>query len=310
MPPSISEIQTEFIKPLNMNGMNGRMLRMPPTKKKRREILVVYGHHSSLERVYNIGEYLRAYGYVTVPDLPGFGGMDSFYSIGKKPTVDNLADYLASFIKLRYKNRRVSIVGISFGSVIVTRALQKYPELAKKVDILISIAGFVHRKDFRWKRRSFYSLKLSAKLLSLRPLSAFTQHVVLRGPVIRKTYHAVEDKNEKLRDASEAQRQERINFEVTLWQSNDFRTYAYTGGEMFRLDLCNMRVSAPIFHVAVDGDRYFDHNMVEQHMRTIFSGFELLTPKGRFHGPTVAPSLEEVANFIPPKLRKLLNQSS
>ena len=40
--------------------------------------------------------------------LPGLGGMDSFYSIGLKPSLDNMADYVASFIKLSYKRKKVS----------------------------------------------------------------------------------------------------------------------------------------------------------------------------------------------------------
>ncbi len=303
------QVQSDYIHRLNVNGLSGRMLRMPPTKRKRREILLIYGHHSSLERVYNICEYLRSYGFITVPDLPGFGGMDSFFTISKKPTIDNLADYLASFIKLRYKNRRLSIVGISFGTVIVTRTLQKYPEIAKKVDIVVSMAGFVHADDFKWKKRNFYFLMASAKLMRTRPASAFAR-LTLKAPIIRGGYRLIENKHEKLRDASEPQRKERIDFEVELWQQNDFRTYAYTGVEMLKLDLTKQHVDLPIYHIAVDDDRYFDHLKVEEHLCLIFSSCEILHPKGRFHGPTVIPGLEEIAHFIPAKIRRLLNQNS
>ena len=40
----------EYIEPLHVNGMCGRMLYLSPTKNNKREILVIYGHHSSLER--------------------------------------------------------------------------------------------------------------------------------------------------------------------------------------------------------------------------------------------------------------------
>ena len=86
---------------------------------------MLYGHHSSLERVYGLAEDMSQYGNVTIPDYPGFGGMDSFYKIGMKPTLDNLADYLATFVKLRYRGKKVTIVGMSLGFVIATRMLQR-----------------------------------------------------------------------------------------------------------------------------------------------------------------------------------------
>src|SRR5262249_48894244 len=138
----------EYIKPLNMNGLPGRMLHMPAPKGYNREILMVYGHHSSIERWFGLAQVFNKYGTVTMPDLPGFGGMRSFYKIGQKPTLDNMADYLASFIKLRYKRRRITIVGMSYGFVVATRMLQRFPDLAKRVDLIVSLVGFAHKDDF------------------------------------------------------------------------------------------------------------------------------------------------------------------
>src|SRR3712207_1180020 len=97
----ITRDPADYIEPLNINRLEGRMLRLPAPDTKQaagREILFVYGHHSSLERWWGLIQALNRYGAVTMPDLPGFGGMDSFYKIGKKPTIDNLADYVAAFI--------------------------------------------------------------------------------------------------------------------------------------------------------------------------------------------------------------------
>src|ERR1700734_583988 len=96
----------DYIVPLNMNGLQGRMLRLPAPLNKKREILFVYDRHSSLERWWPLARELNRYGGVTMPDLPGFGGMHSLYRIGEKPSLDALADYLAAFMKLRYKRRR------------------------------------------------------------------------------------------------------------------------------------------------------------------------------------------------------------
>src|SRR5687767_12840820 len=109
---------SDYVVPLEINGLNGRMLKIPPPDGRKREILLIYGHHASLERLQGLVELLNDYAGVTMADLPGFGGMDSFYNIGKKPTLDNMADYLAAVIKLRYRNRRFTIVGVSFGFLV------------------------------------------------------------------------------------------------------------------------------------------------------------------------------------------------
>ncbi len=296
----------DFIAPLYMNGLQGRMLRLPPPKGKSREILLVYGHHASIERMFGLAEEFNRYGGVTLPDLPGFGGMESFYKLGEKPTLDNLADYLAAFIKLRYKNRRLTIMGMSFGFLVVTRMLQRYPELAKKVDLLVSIVGFVHKEDFRFNRRTYLLLRYGAAFFSNRLPAAFVRHVVLTAPLIRLTYWLVADRHVKLKDASKAERDKRINFEIGLWQSNDVRTYMDTSVTMFTVDLCNSRVDLPVYHVAVADDRYFDNKVVEQHMQVIFSGFEMIKSKIAGHAPTVVADAKAASVFIPPRVRRLL----
>jgi pimeloyl-ACP methyl ester carboxylesterase len=94
-----------------------------PAKKRRpqREILIIYGHHSTLERWWGFAQCFNRYGAVTMPDLPGFGGMESLYKIDKKPDLDTMADYMASFVKWRYKRKRVTIIGLSFGFLVATR---------------------------------------------------------------------------------------------------------------------------------------------------------------------------------------------
>lgn len=144
------------------------MLAMPSPPKKKREILIIYGLHASLERMIGMAEDLNQYGGVTLPDLPGLGGMDSFYKIGEKPSLDNMADYLATFVKMRYRRKKVTIVGMSFGFVIVTRMLQKYPELRSKVNTVVSVVGFVHKDDFHFSRKKYLFFRYGASFFSNR----------------------------------------------------------------------------------------------------------------------------------------------
>lgn len=306
MPKKAVKNPADYIEPLYINGLRGRMLHLPGPKNRNREILFVYGHHASLERYFGFAEALNAYGTVTIPDLPGFGGMQTFYKIGMKPTLDTLADYLATFIKLRYKRRRFTVVGMSFGFIVVTRMLQKYPDLVQKVDLVISIVGFCHKDDFHLKRRYFYLFRYGSVIFSRAIPAWVIQHFLLRPSLIRLAYHLVEDKNEKLKDANRDERERRIDFEIGLWRCNDIRTYMRTTTEMFTLDLCTKQVNLPVYHIAVDLDRYFDNNLVEQHMRVIYNDCTLIKSKMNGHSHTVIATAKEVAPFFPRKIRNIL----
>ncbi len=298
-----------YIKPLSMNGLSGRMMRVPPkNKSKKREILLVYGHHASLERMFGFVDVLQTYGTVTIPDLPGFGGMDPLYNIGEKPTIDNLADYLASFIKMCYKNKKVSIIAMSLGFAVTTRMLQKYPEISKSVNLLVSFVGISDKSDIGMKRRNFIFFKYLSILMSNRLLAGFTQHLVLRAPIIRLAYKSVEDKHSKLQDATPEERKKRVDFEIFLWQCNDFRTYACTGAQMFSLNLKGVRVDQDVYYIYVAKDRYLNQNMVEVNIKQIYSGFEAVESVMPTHAPTVIATAKEAAPFVPRRIRELLRK--
>jgi pimeloyl-ACP methyl ester carboxylesterase len=283
------------------------MIVEPKNPDKKREILLLYGHHASLERMNGIANNLSQYGRVTLPDLPGFGGMKSFYSIGKKPTVDNYADYLAALIKLKYKRKKFTIMAMSFSFLIVTRMLQKYPEIAKKVDLVVSCVGFVHYHDFRMKRTHLLGIKLVANLFNNRLGSLFFRYTALQGSFISMTYKLVAPRHSKMKDAATAKElNKRIASEIKLWQINDVRTRMYTMLSMFKVDLCNKKVDLPVYHVSVENDRYFDNSVVEQHMRIIYSDFINIPTTVSGHLPSIVATAEDAEPFIPEKLRKLL----
>lgn len=298
---------SDYIVPLNMNGLQGRMLHMPAPKGKNREILFVYGHHSSLERWFGVMLNLNRYGAVTMPDLPGFGGMDSFYKLGDRATIDNLADYLAAFIKMRYKRRRVTIAGMSLGFVIVTRMLQRYPDLAKKVDLLVSFAGFAHRDDFTFSKRRHFMYLTMARVFCLPVTSSFFRHVLLNPLLLKTVYRHTHNAKDKFHGLVEEELEEMLRFEVRLWHDNDVRTYMQTSKEFLTLDNCTVKVNLPVYHLAVQNDRYFDNNVVEQHFRVIFSDYHLLADLSiGNHAPSVIADAKAAAPFVPPKLRRLL----
>ncbi len=299
----------DHVVSINMNGMRGRMVQMPSRSSKKREMLLVYGHHASLERMFGLAEDLSQYGPVTMPDLPGFGGMDTFYSIDEEPNLDNLADYLAAIVKMRFKRKRLTLIGVSFGFLVVTRMLQKYPELARKVDCTISIVGFVHHEDFRFKRRNLRIAKSIVGFFSLSFPAWIVRHLFLRKTFIRWAYLSVADRHTKMKDADDAERRRRIEFETHLWHCNDVRTYMHTSGIMLRVNLCDKRINVPAFHIAVDDDRYFDNSMVEQHLNVIYKDVKIMKTPMKGHAPTVIADAKAAAPFVPAAIRRILKSA-
>jgi pimeloyl-ACP methyl ester carboxylesterase len=307
MAKATSSNPADYIFELNVNGLEGRMMRVPAKYKTRqREILLLYGHHALLERWWGLVENLNEYGAVTMPDMPGFGGMDSFSKIERKPTIDNYADYLATIIQLRYRRRRVTIVGISFGFVVATRMLQKYPELAKKVDILVSIVGFMHHDDFHFShsQRKIYSRV--TRVFATRPAAFFIRYACLNSFVVHNLYKRLPAGKKRFIEVEPAEFKKMIEFDVQLWQANDVRTHWLTTSEFLQLDNCQKQVKLPVWHVASQGDHYFDNHIVEQHMRVVFSEYHQLMAESKAHTPNILADKKGMGVLLPRALRKEL----
>jgi len=302
----------DYIQPLYINGMNGRMLRAPAVKTQAagREILLVYGHHALLERWWGLVENLQEYGNVTMPDLPGFGGMDSFPRIGRAPTLDNYADYLAAFIKMRYRNRRVTLVGISFGFLVMTRMLQRYPELSRKVDLVVSIVGFMHRNDFLFPPRTRRAYSLLARFFGTVPVSFIIRYGFLNRYVIKNIYVRLPIGKRRFISMTEEDFANLMDFEVLLWQRNDVRTHWRTTSEFLRIDNCRAQIPLPVWHVAAKSDHYFDNYVVEQHMRVVYSSYHKAVMNSAAHTPSILGDKKELAIMVPAGLRKALRTKS
>lgn len=288
------------------------MLKLPPSGQGKRHLLFVYGHHSTLERWWGLMEVLSEFGEVVMPDLPGFGGMDSFYKVGQKPTIDNMADYLAAFIKWRYRRqKKITLVGMSFGFVVITRMLQRYPELTGKVEVLVSIVGFAHKDDFLFSptRKRIYSG--TTRFLSFSLPAFVFRYVALNAPMLRfayaKTYNA-KKKFANVKDKDEFNRM--MDVEIVLWHRNDVRTHWSTTHEFLNLDNCTQQIDLPVWHVSTANDHFFNHAIVEQHMRVIFNDFQSAETITASHAPSVIADAEAAQPLVPQKLRSFLESAT
>jgi pimeloyl-ACP methyl ester carboxylesterase len=294
------------ICPMQFNGMQGRYLSLPRPVKKNRDILLIYGHHASLERMKGLALALNRYGSVTTPDLPGFGGMDSFYKIGRKPDIDQLAEYLASYIKLRYKKERFTVIGISFGFIIITRMLQLYPRLADQIDFVVAGVGFLSHHDIKYPKSKQFVWKCITAINSTRLFSFITKNIVLNRHVIKLLFDISDRK--KLGNETIEQRRTRIDFEINLWRENDVRTHFYTLNKMLHVELTDKPVSTLLWHLSVDNDQYLDAHSAREHIRAVYSNYKHASVDSDKHAPTVVASAQEAMNFIPPSVRRALNK--
>lgn len=295
----------KYIEPLKLNGLSGRVLRLPAPAGKTRELLFVYGQHSSLERWWGLAQEINNYGALTMPDLPGFGGMDSLYAIGQPATIDNLADWLADFIKANYKTKKVTILGMSLGFVITTRMLQRHPQLVDRIESLVSVVGLANSDDFAFTKKRLFLYELTSKIFAGKLSSALFRAIALQPFVLRRVYHRTFNAKEKFAHIStKADFDETMNMEIGLWHANDIRTQFKTYTEMFDLDNCRVRVKLPLYHIAVENDRYLDKNRVEEHLMQIFDSVEIFYTDAPNHAPTIIATVEEARGFIPDELKR------
>lgn len=306
--PQKTQQPADFIVPVNINGLEGRMLKMPARKRGQREILFVYGQHSSLERWFGLAQELNKQGAVTMPDMPGLGGMTSLYKIGYPATIDNMAEYLATFIKLKFKNKKVTIAAMSLGFVVATRMLQNHPELVKKVDMLVSIVGFAHSSDLKFSKSRMFIYKSASKLFARKIPARIFRYTALQPIVLRTVYHRTHNAKEKFVEISGDEFKRTMDMEIKLWHQNDIRTQFKNYLEMFDLDNTSVRINLPVYHVAAQHDRYFNNVKVEEHMRRIFTDFKIFYSSASNHAPTVVATAKEAAPFMPAGLRKVLNK--
>jgi pimeloyl-ACP methyl ester carboxylesterase len=308
MPKKLPQNPADFIVPLNINGLDGRMLHVPASTKGSRDILLIYGHHAMLERWWGLVENLNEYGSVTMPDMPGFGGMDSFEKIGRHPDIDAFADYLAAFIKLRYRGKRVTIVGISFGFLVVTRMLQRYPELNKKVEMLISIVGFMHRDDFVYGRgrRNFY--RRATRLFATRPAAFLIRYGALNRFVLKTLYAKLPNSKRRMIEVTPEEFNDTLEFEVKIWKANDVRTHWLTTSEFLNVDNCVKQVDLPVYHVVSEQDHYFNNNFVKQHMLVVFRDYHGYVARSKAHTPSILADKKAMRVLLPPGLRRALKK--
>ena len=302
----------DHVYDLEIDGLKGRCWRAPAIYEEMAgsTLLVAYGHHSSLERTRGLAQYMRRFGRVVIPDLPGFGGMDSFYRSGRKPTLDNYADYFkACFDTELERGRPVVLVGFSFGFLVVTKFLQKYPEYRSSVRAVVAVVGFAHRDALEFspsRRRLYISL---AKIIRTKSGSAAFRHLCLSRPVLRLVYARTYMARHKFADRSEEEKRRFMDMEISLWHLNDPRTWAFTSILMLTVDLTSENTGLDLHHLIVSGDQFLNAAANEAALQKIYNTVMVFNVDSPTHAPSVIASPEEIAAIMPDALAEALKRS-
>jgi hypothetical protein len=199
-------------------------------------------------------------------------------------------------------------MAMSLGFVVVTRMLQLYPELAKNVEMMVSIVGFAHKDDFIFSRSRVKFYRTISAIFSRKVPAWLFQALFLQPFYLRRAYKHSRFAKEKLSKLSGDEFKRTMDMEVILWRINDLRTQMKTNNEMFKLDNTKKHINLPVWHVASKKDRYFDHTRVEEHMRLVFSDFNIAYTKDPNHAPTIIADAKAAAPFIPDEVRRAIRQ--
>lgn len=304
------KIPDSEISQLEIFGLKGRLLRLKSkSPKHKQKIVLLSGLHTRHERMYGVADFLSRYGEVYAPDLPGFGGMDSFFSVNRQASADDYAEYIKDFLEKYDLTSGVTIIPNSVASQFFIRMLHNYPETRTWFKKSVGLMAFADDNNFNipWVKQTGIDIlvgagrhKLGANLLSRTLLSKSFLEFVMKGLVLLRPKMKVGDKQ---------RRREAIEMEVLLWTENDKRTHGVTAYDMFRRrcsDWFTEPMDMTFYNIATKKDQYFDHQKVTGSMRKIFSDYQDVWIKADLHSPSVIGTADDFAGIIPDEAIKIL----
>ena len=275
IPSAGVDIDPKYIKSIKIGGMSGRMLHLPPPEGRSKKILFLHGQHASIERMYSTCQFLNEYGEVYQPDMPGFGGMTSFYKVGLKPSYDNYADFLYTFMKSHKLTRDVTVVGMSLGSQVMTRMFQKHPDSVKWVSSPMALAGFGAGSDFI--RSNFFRIVVVplSYFLSTR-IGAWMMRYIFFGVAIPVVMPIFSKFKAKMQHHDEKIRKQMKVMETTLWRINDHLTHGVTAKMMVKQDLrkfSSKKIPTTLHNIVTINDQFFDNKQVAKTMSQLYENY-------------------------------------
>lgn len=294
----------DFIKPLNINGLEVRYIYIPArSKRNKSNLLVVYDFESNIEKWFGFLIALSRYTNVTMVDLPGFGGADSLFKINLKPNLENMTNYLSTIIKLKYRRKKLNILGIGFGFTLVTKMIEDYPDIASKINNVISINGYVHKDDFNFKAIDKFVLYFNYFISQVKILSNLKDILLKNNLYLSKKFD-----QDYFKLYPKTTFPYLAQFTQDLYRETDLRTLSYLKYQQLKLDLCRLsRIEIPMWQFNINPPKYLNTRRIEQHLKIVYSSYHHLSLNIR-KLPFVINQEKIGLKMIPNKLKNILHK--
>jgi pimeloyl-ACP methyl ester carboxylesterase len=264
---------------------SGRYVFIPGRTHNRRpaNIILVYGHHSTLERWEPLARELARFGNVWMPDLPGFGGMDE----AVLPTYElhAYADHLAKFTSVVAPKGRLLLCGVSFGFAVVCEALRRHPSLLEASRAVVSVGGFIEGSSLRLASWQKLGVLAVAGALRNRRVAATVRSHLLSYPIARSVDLALG--LTKRRAGADRSRAARLcAADLELWRANSVTTHWATLRLMMRLQR-GTPLDVPCVHIQNPLDPYVCYSSNARSLRSVFRDLDVCLPTLIGHMPSL-----------------------
>lgn len=262
--------------------------------------------------MYSTAEFLNDYGTVILVDLPGIGGMDSFYDIKRKPTLDAYADYLYSVLPSIKSARPIKVVAMSFGFLVLTRMLQKYPDSEAWFSDVISFVGFGRAQDFKnLARKQRYYIPLS-RMLSTQIGGWLVDQLIFNPLSLRIMFAIFRTFNPKYQSGQVADRRASVAMELDLWQRNDARTRFALYEMLFTFDLTRSSdrlISVPLHDMTTPSDQYFAPKRVAKTLKQLYARVSASVANIPLHAPSIMGDKAEITGVFSTEAKAILTNT-
>lgn len=260
----------------------------------------------------SIAFYLSRFGTVISPDLPGIGGMDSFYKVGRKFSIDNYAELLFEILKkekIDQKKQEVVLAGMSFGFIVSTRMLQLHPEAARWFSKVMCIGAFGRWSDFQRNLPRDRVLRY-AKIGNSAVGSFIIKTLFMRDWPLKLYFWFLRfRKNVKYDKKGQAYR-DLVEMELSLWKENDTRTRFAIYKLFCTFDLTKPKtekIKTHVYSLFIPADQWVNAKRVHKTLRKLYKSVDEIPLDSKVHAPSVISSESEIEDMFGDSIAKVLS---
>ncbi|MDX1765982.1 MAG: hypothetical protein R3313_03450, partial [Candidatus Saccharimonadales bacterium] len=214
-------------------------------------------------------------------------------------------------MKSRRLTSDVTVVAMSFGFIVLTRMLQKYPESRAYTKDIISVMGFGRWTDFTLSNRTRKTYIYISKLFRTKLGSWLVKTFVFNRVVLKLMFWIFSKFNPKYQQSLGEERKAGRAMEERLWRSNDARTKFYTWVSVLTVDLTitDIKIPLKVYNMYSKTDQYFDSQRVKQSLKKLYQDYVPSVANSTLHAPSILGDRDEIDRMYSDDIKQLLSKS-